>query len=344
MSAATAKKGGAKHGEEKKPRRRIKKVAGHGGHHGGAWKVAYADFVTAMMALFLVLWLLSQADTKLKESIANYFRAPGAFNTLRGGILDGPKKVSKEPSSLSSKDEEKAFLSAAISIKRQFASRPEFNGIKDQVKVDVTAEGLRIQIIDKADKVSFDSGSAELKDSAKTILAEVARSVCQLPNPITIGGHTDRKPFGEGATYTNWELSADRANAARRALEANCIKPSQIRRVIGYADTELLTPDDPYGASNRRISITVLRLANGNEGKGLTPMLVEPGTNEEPHSETKPNGSIPKIGAGKESSKGSAPQEPETEVNRAKAKLRAQGSITIGTPDELPAGAKRVKE
>ena len=206
MSAATAKKSGAKHGEEKKPRRRIKKVAGHGGHHGGAWKVAYADFVTAMMALFLVLWLLSQADTKLKESIANYFRAPGAFNTLRGGILDGPRKPSKEPSSLTSKDEEKAFLSAAISIKRQFSARPEFNGVKDQVKVDVTAEGLRIQIIDKADKVSFDSGSSELKDSAKLILTEVAKGICQMPNPINIGGHTDSKPFGDGAGYTNWEL------------------------------------------------------------------------------------------------------------------------------------------
>jgi chemotaxis protein MotB len=370
MSAVAAKKAGAKPGEEKKPRRRVKKVAGHGGHHGGAWKVAYADFVTAMMALFLVLWLLSQADTKLKEAIANYFRAPGAFTTLRGGILDGPRKASKDPSSLTSKDEEKAFLSAAISLRRQFSSRPEFAAYKDQIKVDVTAEGLRIQIIDKADKVSFSSGSAELTASTKTILAEIARGVCQLPNPITIGGHTDRKPFENGSAYTNWELSADRANAARRALEAECVKPAQIRRVVGYADTELLVPDDPFAAANRRISITVLRLAGTAEGKSLAPLLIE--KEGEGEDEAKPK----KPRASEESEEDDA-QEPEkkpekkaekaekpavesrpsaakhagdeaeggsAEARAAKAKLRARGSVSVGTPDELPSKARRVRE
>jgi chemotaxis protein MotB len=368
MSAAAAKKAGVKPGEERRPRRRVKKVAGHGGHHGGAWKVAYADFVTAMMALFLVLWLLSQADTKLKEAIANYFRAPGAFTTLRGGILDGPRKASKDPSSLTSKDEEKAFLSAAISLKRQFSSRPEFSAYKDQIKVDVTPEGLRIQIIDRADKVSFASGSAELTASTKTILAEIARGVCQLPNPVTIGGHTDRQPFSNGSAYTNWELSADRANAARRALEAECVKPAQIRRVVGYADTELLVPDDPFAAANRRISITVLRVAGTAEGRSLAPLLTEKQgevreeaepqkppkpledaeETEEPGTDRKPAKKSAKPAVeGRSSSAKRADGEAEggdAEARAAKAKLRARGSVSVGTPDELPPKAKRVRE
>lgn len=366
MSAVAAKKAGAKPGEEKRPRRRVKKVAGHGGHHGGAWKVAYADFVTAMMALFLVLWLLSQADTKLKEAIANYFRAPGAFTTLRGGILDGPRRVSKDPSSLTSKDEEKAFLSAAITIKRQFSSRPEFSAYKDQIKVDITPEGLRIQIVDKADKVSFASGSAELTAPAKAILGEIARSICQMPNPINVGGHTDRKPFENGSDYTNWELSTDRANAARRTLEANCVKHEQIRRVIGYADTELLVPDDPYAAANRRISIMVLRVAGEKGGKSLTPLLVERdgasnAQGEEPNSsEEKPVKQEEKLSPEKKLEKKptqpelqsptsskripAGPDGPDSEVRRAKAKLRAQGTLSIGSPDEPPARAKRVRE
>jgi chemotaxis protein MotB len=369
MSAVAAKKAGAKPGEEKKPRRRVKKVAGHGGHHGGAWKVAYADFVTAMMALFLVLWLLSQADTKLKEAIANYFRAPGAFTTLRGGILDGPRKASKDPSSLTSKDEEKAFLSAAISIKRQFSSRPEFSGYKDQIKVDVTAEGLRIQVIDKADKVSFASGSAELTPPTQTILAEIARGICQLPNPITIGGHTDRKPFENGSAYTNWELSADRANAARRTLEANCVKPAQVRRVVGYADTELLLPDAPFAAANRRISITVLRVAGDKDAKPLAPPPGESEDEDESQGEKKPQKTKQAEEEDQPESEKDAEKKPEkpeksavkerkssaehagdkadghgSESSKARAKLRAHGTVTVGAPDEVPSKAKRVRE
>jgi chemotaxis protein MotB len=245
---------------EKKPRRRIKKVKAHDGHHGGAWKVAYADFVTAMMALFLVLWLVSQADIKLKQAIANYFRSPGVFDTLTGGILTGPRKVSKAPTSLESKDEEQALFSAATLLRKEFETRPEFSKYKDQIKIEITEEGLRIQILDKAERVSFSSGSAQLTPDARAILAEIARAICGLPNPIVVGGHTDRHHFPPGSTYTNWELSADRANAARRELEANCVRPEQIRRIVGYADTQPLVPEDPYAAANRRISITVLRL------------------------------------------------------------------------------------
>src|SRR3982750_1500275 len=123
--------------EPKPPRRRPKKVTKHAGHHGGAWKVAYADFVTAMMALFLVLWLVSQADTKLKEAIASYFRSPGVFDTMKGGILAQAKKVSKEPTSLTSKDDEQTLFSVAQTLEKKFSTRPEFSKYKDQIKIDV---------------------------------------------------------------------------------------------------------------------------------------------------------------------------------------------------------------
>src|SRR5258707_293604 len=186
------------------------------GHHGGAWKVAYADFVTAMMALFLVLWLVSQADTKLKQAIANYFRSPVVFDTLAGGIVSGPKKVSKDPSPLTSKDEEQALFGIATTLKKKFDTRPEFSKFKDQIKIEMTEQGLRIQILDKADRVSFSSGSAALTPAARSILEEIAHAICVLPNPILIGGHTDRQQFPADSIYTNWELSTDRANAARR--------------------------------------------------------------------------------------------------------------------------------
>jgi chemotaxis protein MotB len=246
---------------EKKPRRRVKKVKGHGGgHHGGAWKVAYADFVTAMMALFLVLWLVSQADTKLKAAIASYFRSPGVFDTQAGGIMSGPKKVSKEPTELTSKDEEQALFGLASLLKKKFSTRPEFSTYKDQIQIELTEEGLQIQILDKAERVSFSSGSSELTPGARSVLDEIAKGVCELPNPLLIGGHTDRHLFAPNSTYTNWELSADRANAARRELEKGCVKPEQIKRIVGYADTNLLVPTDPYAMANRRISITVMRL------------------------------------------------------------------------------------
>lgn len=229
--------------------------------------MAYADFVTAMMALFLVLWLVSQADVKLKQGIANYFRTPGVFDTLKGGVLPGQSKATKEPEDLTFKEDEQALFSAAQVLRKQFESRQEFSEIKDQIKIQMTEEGLRIQILDKADRVSFPSGSAEMSSEARLILTEIARVICELPNPLLIGGHTDKHVFTSNtADYTNWELSAERANAARRALQAGCVKPEQIRKIVGYADTEPLDPVNPYSPANRRISITVLRLKNALPG------------------------------------------------------------------------------
>jgi len=305
--------------EPKPPRRRVKKAKGHGGHHGGAWKVAYADFVTAMMALFLVLWLVSQADMKLKQQIAAYFRSPGVFDTMDGGVLSQAKKVSNEPTSLTSKDDEQALFSVAQALKEQFSTRPEFEKYKDQVQISVTDEGLKVNLIDKADKVSFPSGSSDLTADASSILTEIARGVCSLPNKINIGGHTDSRVFSTANGYTNWELSADRANAARRVLEAGCVKPEQIRRIVGFADTEPLVPNDPYAPANRRISITVLRLAQPDT-KG----------SEEPASG--PNDAAPK-----DESKAADPKPAETsEAQLTRKKLETEGAVTVGEADKIP--------
>ena len=239
-----------------RPRIKIKKVRAHGGgHHGGSWKVAYADFVTAMMALFLVLWLVSQGDQKLKENIASYFRSPGVFTSVKGGVMNGSPKASNSPVTVSA-DSDRELYNTAELLHKKFTEMPQFSNYKDQIKIDFTDEGLRIQIIDKADRVMFEVGKAELKSTTKEILAEIAQNICQLSNKIVIGGHTDGRPYPNSA-YTNWELSSDRANAARRELELNCVPSEQIRRVIAYANTEQLVPD-PYAPANRRISILLL--------------------------------------------------------------------------------------
>ncbi len=316
---------------EKKPRPRIKKVKGHGGHHGGAWKVAYADFVTAMMALFLVLWLVSQADTKLKASIANYFRSPGAFDTVSGGVLSGQEKVSKEPNKNSANLEEQLLTDIATFLRQQFMNRPEFSELKDQIKVTVTAEGLEIEIIDKDESVSFASGSAELTPEAKSILDVIAKSIKDLPNPIKIAGHTDRKNYPEGSTYTNWELSTDRANAARRQLESAGLDHVKIDSVNGYADSRLADPENPYAAKNRRITIVVARTAAesaedaADAARAPKPAFVDEAAPKAPASKTA--------------------RPPATDEEKlAKHKLETEGAVDVGAPDEPPPGASRVRE
>jgi chemotaxis protein MotB len=315
---------------DKKPRRRVKKIVKAAAHHGGSWKVAYADFVTAMMALFLVLWLVSQADTKLKQAIAAYFRSPGVFDTLKGGVIDGPKKVSKEPSLLTSKDEEQALMSAAAMLKTKFTTRPEFSKYKDQIKIDVTEQGLRIQILDKADHVSFPSGSADVSPEARPILLEISNAICQLPNPILVGGHTDKRLFPEGSLYTNWELSADRANAARRILESGCVRPEQIRRIVGYADTELLVPEDPYAPANRRISITVMRI-NGSAVAATTPAGAEgkPAANTAAPTPASEDGATINLSTGH---------------SLSSEKLVSEGAVSAEKPDSIPAGVRKTRE
>jgi chemotaxis protein MotB len=357
--------------EEKKPRRRIKKVAGHGGHHGGAWKVAYADFVTAMMALFLVLWLVSQADTKLKQSIASYFRSPGVFDTMDGGILPNAKKVSKEPTALTSKDEEQTLFAVSEALKKKFEKKPEFSKIKDKVQIELTEEGIRIEIIDKADQISFQVGGTELSDDAKLILSEIAKAICELSNPLVIGGHTDARVFPSQNGYTNWELSTDRANSARRYLESQCVKPEQIRRIIGYADSKPIYPRDPYSPANRRISIVVVRnilpdkVASGSVGpdsqkpepttfdpnnriperqdviekesnsiKPEIPKLTKPNSNV--NAANSANTLVPTANISVDTKPPGTTKKRSEEVLEAEKKLKKNGMVVIGEPDDIP--------
>ncbi|MEZ5307038.1 MAG: flagellar motor protein MotB [Pyrinomonadaceae bacterium] len=349
--------------EEEPPRRpRKKKAKGHGGHHGGAWKVAYADFVTAMMALFLVLWLVSQADTKLKEQIANYFKSPGAFTSSRGGILPGKTSVSKEPQKLSAEEETQTLYGIAQQLQRKFDSQPEFTNIKEKIAIEVTDEGLQIEIIDKADDISFEVGSSVLNESAMLILKEIAQAICQMPNGIKIGGHTDRRIFPSDNGYSNWELSSDRANAARRILVKNCVEPKQIRRIVGFADTDPIIPNDPYHPANRRISITVLREIPVEDSGATAPITDEPvmSTSDDlPKRDEKIEKMREKIRAAADDEKkpsdsetektkepesrieeGEKKPKPETtekdKTDAAKAKLKKEGSVTVGEPDKVP--------
>ncbi|MET0753084.1 MAG: flagellar motor protein MotB [Pyrinomonadaceae bacterium] len=328
--------------EAKKPRRRVKKVKHHSGHHGGAWKVAYADFVTAMMALFLVLWLVSQADTKLKQAIANYFRSPGVFNTMKGGVLSGASKVSKEPSELTSKDEEQALFSVAQALQQKFDTRPEFSKYKEQVKIQVTEEGLKIEMLDKAERVSFPVGSAELSEEAKQVLAEIARGICSLQNPIVIGGHTDSRNFQAVNGYTNWELSADRANAARRVMQTECVQPQQIKRIIGYADSQPLIPEDPYAPANRRISITVLRTVLPENEQQTKPKAETPATETPKKSENKEKIINKPAEISNEIKPAETIDKKSDEIKEAERKLAKEGAISVGEADKVPLKPKKL--
>ncbi len=227
----------------------IKKVkGGHGGHHGGAWKVAYADFVTAMMALFIVLWLMN-SKPEVQEAVGGYFRDPSGkgkqMGTGQGGTGDGVL-IGKDNMPRLKEELEKAINNA-----------PQLKGMKDQVEMTVTGEGLRIELMESDTGTFFESGSAKPSEGGSEMLKRLAAELAKLPNRILIEGHTDTKPFAEGNSYTNWELSVDRANAARRLMQVSGLSPSQVTQVRGFADQRLRKPDKPEDPSNRRISLTV---------------------------------------------------------------------------------------
>jgi chemotaxis protein MotB len=258
----------------------IKKKKGHGhGHHGGAWKVAYADFVTAMMAFFLVLWIVGQSQA-VKNSVAGYFRDPGVFEFERStGILpgattgispEGPPSL-KQVAARSAADREALEQKAATL--RAMLEKPEMAGVKDQVEIQLTRDGLRIELLEKSDSLFFDSGSAALKERTIRLLQAIARELGSLSNPIVVEGHTDSRRYTTSGAYTNWELSADRANAARRVMDG--VLPSgRLSEVRGYADTRLRFPKDPLDPRNRRVSIIVGN--NDAEAAPVTKDLLAP--------------------------------------------------------------------
>jgi chemotaxis protein MotB len=242
----------------------VKKRQHHAGHHGGAWKVAYADFVTAMMAFFLVMWLVNQSKP-VKAAIGGYFRDPGVFETGTGGkgVLPGGTAAAPETSAVTASDdaEQKTLERAVTRIRERLEQVPEFKTLAKQIEFTVTPDGLRIDLLE-ADKSSFfDSGSAIMRGETERILVVIARELGALSETVVIEGHTDSRPYASSDRYSNWELSADRANAARRVMERGGLKPSQVSGVRGLADRELKVPAEPLNSRNRRVSILVTRRA-----------------------------------------------------------------------------------
>lgn len=264
--------------------KRIKK-GGHG-HHGGAWKIAYADLVTAMMAFFLLMWLLGSTAKGDLQGIAEYFKSPlkvalqggsgsgDSSSIIRGGGQDltrgvGQVKQGDIPSkkainlraarSDTQMAERRMLQELQQKIVHAMESRPALAQFKNQVLVDMTAEGLRIQIVDEKNRAMFNSGSAVLEPYTVDILREIGNLLNEVPNRISLSGHTDSVPYAGGeAGYSNWELSADRANASRRQLISGGMGAAKILRVLGLADAVPLDKADPFNPINRRISITVL--------------------------------------------------------------------------------------
>jgi chemotaxis protein MotB len=335
--------------------KKVKKVSG-GAHHGGAWKVAYADFVTAMMAFFLLLWLLNVTTDIQKRGIADYFEPTTASKSQSGagGVLGGltmgqpgaqdlpasmpsfninlpalrqpddgdegnengaPSKSDKQEVGAGALDkdqtgpdqnaaenkpntaenklltqeneaelqkrladrEQKKFAAAEFALRQAIQDVPDLKNLADNLIIDQTPEGLRIQIVDQEKLSMFPVGSADMEDSAKKLLGLVALVVERLPNKITIAGHTDARPYAAAGNYGNWELSADRANASRRQLTMDGLPPERIKKVEGLAEQDPMVPDDPLSPRNRRISIVLLR-----EAKDLPAGAKTPGADPKP--------------------------------------------------------------
>jgi chemotaxis protein MotB len=234
----------------------IKKKGGHGGHHGGAWKVAYADFVTAMMSLFIVLWLMNQS-VQIKKAVAGYFNDPKGTASLLGTTMAGNGvAVTTEPNDNLQKLKEK--LEAEIKAKK------DLEKLSKQIEITITPEGLRIELLETKNGTFYQSGSARLSDSGQDLVALLAAELKTLPNKLLIEGHTDAAQYSTDTNYSNWELSADRANSARRLMQQDGVRSDQVTQVRGYADQLLRVKDNPYDPSNRRISILVKNAADGS--------------------------------------------------------------------------------
>lgn len=224
-----------------------KKHADHDDEHGGAWKVAYADFVTAMMALFIVLWLLS-ASEKVQKAVGGYFQDPTGQGRQTGTTTAGIG----ETFTVNRKDLE----NLKDKLEQVMKQIPELQHMENQVRMTITAEGLRIDLLETERGLFFDKGNPKPSAAGAQLIQVLATQLLKLPNKIAIEGHTDSAPYG-GAEYSNWELSSDRANAARRILVQNGLDQDRISQVRGFADQRPLLKDDPANPSNRRISIIV---------------------------------------------------------------------------------------
>ena len=239
----------------------IKKKGGHGGHHGGAWKVAYADFVTAMMALFIVLWLMNSSQ-KIQVAVGGYFKDPSGTAKKVGTGLAG----TGENLQLAKQD----MAKLKVELQNSIQSITDLDKLKKNIEMTVTAEGLRIELLESEKGTFFDSGSSALNTSGQEMLALLAVELGKVPNHISVEGHTDAKPFTGKRSYSNWELSADRANAARRLMQQAGLRPDQVSQVRGFADQRLRNSKDALDPSNRRISI-IVQYINSNTNEAESP-------------------------------------------------------------------------
>jgi chemotaxis protein MotB len=244
----------------------IKKKVAHGGHHGGAWKVAYADFVTAMMALFIVLWLLNTSKP-VREAIAGYFKDPSGTAGKLGTTMEGKGETVVAPKEDMGKLKQE--------LEKAISQMPDFDKLKNQIEITVTAEGLRIELLESATGTFFNIGNSEPNGNGKELLMLLAGELGKLPNKISIEGHTDSKPFsGHHANYGNWELSTNRANSARRLMQQDGLGAQQVAQVRGFADQLLRKPKEPFDPSNRRISLIVAYLDTQDKQEGTTAQKV----------------------------------------------------------------------
>jgi chemotaxis protein MotB len=277
-----------------------RKAAGHGGHHGGAWKVAYADFVTALMALFIVLWLMGQ-DKEIQKAIASYFSTPaGPGQQTRFAIPSGPgKQVGTEAAGVGNAIEIPKEDMSKLREKIQEALKlvPNFLNLKDHVEITITADGLRIELLETEAGIFFESGRPVPTKSGSQLIGVLAGELGKLPNGVMIEGHTDAKPYSSDGTYSNWDLSTDRANAARRVMEASGLRANQVSQIRGFADRQLRHPADPMTASNRRISVIVQYMPAPGDGDGTKPVASPPG--ERGGGGTKPSAAAPAPGNAK---------------------------------------------
>ncbi|HZX26533.1 MAG TPA: flagellar motor protein MotB [Telluria sp.] len=290
--------------------KRIKK--GGGGHHGGAWKIAYADFVTAMMAFFLLMWLLGSTTKGDLNGIAEYFKTPlkvamsggsgsgDSSSVIQGGGTDlsrrtgqvkrgdmAPEKKTydlRAAKNLVEKEEKQRLQQLKVKIEQTIESNPTLRKFKNQLLLDITSEGLRVQIVDEQNRPMFELAKAELQPYFKIILSEIGRVLNEVPNKISVTGHTDATPYPSDTGYSNWELSAERANASRRELARAGMPETKIMRVVGLASAAPLDRKDPFDPINRRISIIVMnkKTEEAVARDGIMPELQQEGTEEAP--------------------------------------------------------------
>jgi chemotaxis protein MotB len=227
----------------------IKKKGGHGGHHGGAWKVAYADFVTAMMALFIVLWLMSSSSKQTQVAISGYFKDPSGTGKKVGTTMVG----TGENFQLTKEDMGKL----KAQLQKSIQSITDLQKLKKNIEMTVTAEGLRIELLESDKGTFFDSGNSALNKNGRELVQLLAAELGKVPNHISVEGHTDAKPFAGKGSYSNWELSTDRANDARRLMQLSGLRADQVSQVRGFADQRLRNIKNPLDPANRRISIIV---------------------------------------------------------------------------------------